>query len=80
MKTFTVSLCKPWEREWHRELVDELRLVDVVARLLKGKPPISWAKTRAEFDAGRGMRIDHGLAKEELMDPAQRPLISAHRA
>ena len=76
MKKDTVSSCKPWERFWHSRLIEECQLVDVVARKTKGKPPISWAKTPAEFKAGRGMRIDHGLAREEFLDPANRPLIA----
>jgi hypothetical protein len=31
---------------------------------------------QAEFDAGKGMRIDHGFAKEELLDPSKRPWIA----
>jgi exonuclease III len=73
MKRDTISSCKPYKRKWHRQLMDECKLVDVIAAKSDVLPPITWARTPAEFAANRGMRVDHGLAQDAFLEPTQRP-------
>jgi exonuclease III len=41
MKHDTISSCKPYERKWHRQLMDECKLVDVIAAKSDVLPPVT---------------------------------------
>ena len=77
MATDTISSCKPYEREWHAELLEKTRLVDASYPEPGGtlQRRLTWAKTPELWNNGNGMRIDFTLAPLDLMDKEQYPHI-----
>ena len=77
----TMSSCKDSERRWHADLLAETNMVDAICPdpAASDPNPISWAKTPALWAKDEGLRVDHVLAPQTLLDTSDFPHIDRAR-